>query len=264
MTDISADVLMVLRKAEIRENGNLLLSNEVLDRKLYTKTDAILKNIGYKWSKKMGLHIQENEEAFEKLSEAIDSGSYFDTRKELQFFPTPEKIVDNMLRMVENKLKGAVALEPSFGTGNILHKLIELKPKKVIGIEIDRSMFLKTSLEAKGSNSEAKESSLDLRNEDFLDTKIMEEVDVIVANPPFSKLRSAKHFIKMYEMLKFGGELVCILPTSDLVSDNSSSRRTLQAIIRSNTAEEVYLPEGEFKESGTNIPTVLIHLKKRS
>jgi predicted RNA methylase len=88
---------------------------------------------------------------------------------------------------------------------------------------------------------------------DFM--KHTEEYDVIVANPPFSKQQDIDHVNKMMDIAK--RRVVSVMSASVLFRDNKKTvafRKRVEDL--GGTFEE--LPEGTFKESGTNVRTCIV------
>ena len=250
---IAPHILTVLQQATFNEPSTIILNGE-LDRKTYTDTNKLLESIGLKWNRKLKAHIS-SEDVSEKWYNMIDSGEWVDVQKEYQYFPTPKEIVQQMIDMVNwNNVESC--LEPSFGTGNILKEFPLMTDITVYGCELNTDMFNKTIKEV--GNLE----NVELFNMDFLDFN--KSVDCIIANPPFTKLQSIKHFNHMVELLNPNGQLVCILPSGDY--DKSSSiklRQEFAKFVDDNNCEVVYLDNGDFKESGTMVKTIIVKYVKK-
>ncbi len=99
------------------------------------------------------------------------------------------------------------------------------------------------------------------KGSDFLVEYDGTKYDKIIANPPFSKNQDIDHVYKMYDALKEGGTLVTITSTHWQRSTNkkeSEFRKWLEE--RDYYMEE--LEAGTFKESGTNIVTLILKISK--
>ena len=250
---IKQELLDIIKQGVLMDNGMEYFLPEIkLDRKEYTDTNKILESLGFKWNKKSKSHIN-SEDVADKFYNMIDSGEWVDVKKEYQFFPTPKKIVENMINMIE---WGEVetCLEPSFGTGNILKELPLMTDIKVYGCELNPDMFKNTVLDM--GNLE----NVELYNIDFLDFNKM--VDVIIANPPFTKLQSIKHFFHMVELLNEGGQLICIVPSSDYDRNSSIKLRQEFTKFLDENCEVIELESGDFKDSGTMVKTIIVKYVK--
>jgi 16S rRNA G1207 methylase RsmC len=145
-------------------------------------------------------------------------------------------------------------LEPSCGLGNIAFNLPD-NNLEIDCIEINKEMADKFNI-----NRPQNTNSYYIMN---FSSKY--DYDLIIGNPPFSKLQSIKHFNKMVSLLSDNGQLVCILPVGDY--DKSSSiklRQEFTKFVDDNGCEIIYLNEGDFKESGTMVKTMIVKFEKES
>ena len=241
---IKQDVLEIFRKSEISDCGKIFTLPDIkMDRKLYTDTNKVLESIGFKWNKKTKTHLN-SEDVLDKYLEMLESGEWLDIKKELQFFPTPSELVDKMIELVDFS-KVETILEPSCGLGNIAEKLTS---NGLTLIEINKDFIPKLQNKFK----------CNIINMDFMNYSTNNKFDLIVANPPFTKLQSIKHFFKMVEHLNEGGQLVCILPFSDYDCTSSIKlRKEFTEFVDENCFVE-QIPEGAFKDSGTMVRTVIV------
>ena len=250
---IAPHILTVLQQATFNEPSTIILNGE-LDRKTYTDTNKLLESIGLKWNRKIKAHIS-SEDVSEKWYNMIDTGEWVDVQKEYQFFPTPKEIVEQMIGMVDWNGRPYV-LEPSFGAGNILFEIPHEKCSKVYGCELNTKMLKDTKLKSIGIEN------MELSNVDFLEVNGV--FNIILANPPFTKLQSIKHFNHMVELLNPNGQLVCILPYGDYDKNSSIKlRQEFAKFVDDNNCEVVYLDNGDFKESGTMVKTIIVKYVKK-
>jgi len=136
----------------------------------------------------------------EALDEIIVSGCVPDQRAH-QFYPTPDELA---IQVAELANIGAehTCLEPSAGIGGIADHM----PK-------DRTRCVEISdlhckvLEAKG---------FDVTQADFLSWagSTADRFDRVVMNPPFSEGRWLSHLTAAADLLKVGGQVTAVLPTS--------------------------------------------------
>ena len=253
---IKSEVFEIIKQGTLSECGNeYFLPNITLDRKLYTDTNKVLEGLGFKWNKKCKSHIN-SEDVSDKFYNMIDTGEWLDVKKELQFFPTPNKIVKNMINLIYWK-NGMKVLEPSSGLCNIAFNLPDMN-LEVDCVEINKE-FIDKSIKTQPNNS----NSYIFHNLDFMNFKAnLCKYDVIVANPPFSKLQDIKHFNKMLDCLKPDGQLVCILSASSYDKNSSIKlRQEFSKFVDENCNIE-FIEEGEFAESGTNVKTIMVHYNK--
>lgn len=185
----------------------------------------------------------------------IISGDDYNIKKKFQFFATPDVICDLLVSLAEISTSDNI-LEPSAGDGSIIRAINRALPNKNIScfelMPINRES-LKTL------------STANLIGDDFLTYSNLPitQFDKIIANPPFSKNQDIDHIYKMYSSLKENGRIVTIASRHWLSSNNkkeSQFRDWLQEI--GATTHDV--PQGAFKESGTNIQTIIIVINKSS
>src|SRR5690606_8774230 len=83
----------------------------------------------------------------------------------------------------------------------------------------------------------------------------------IIANPPFTKNQDIDDGMHMWKQLTPGGDLVAIMSTHWMqrVNKKESDFRIWIECFREDL---ILLSPGECKESGTNVPTVIVKLRK--
>ena len=177
------------------------------------------------------------------------------------FFPTPEALAARMVDMVDTKRVHFV-LEPSAGKGDLVDKLqskmrydgySNITDKHGSDVEIDcieKDGNLQNLLKGAGKR---------LVYDDFLKFETFKKYDLILMNPPFSE--GDKHLLKALEMMKNGGQVVCLLNAETLKNPYSNSRRELTQKLAQLGAEIKYLV-GAFTEAErvTNVEVALIYV----
>jgi hypothetical protein len=83
-----------------------------------------------------------------------------------------------------------------------------------------------------------------------------------VANPPFSKNQDIDHVMKMYDLLKKGGRLVSIMSSHWKTSKNKKETE-FREFIKKTKATVKDVEAGAFKQSGTNVATVIVVIDKK-
>lgn len=134
----------------------------------------------------------------------------------VQFYPTPPDLVDKMMKLV-NWDGVQFVLEPSAGKGDLVagvKKYIQKNPYKLDCAEIDPD--LRAVLRERGYSVVAN---------DFLTWDAQTRYDLIVMNPPFKD--GDKHLLHALDLMKHGGQIVCLLNSSTLYNDESHVRRDL-------------------------------------
>ncbi len=250
MSKLSTQVLNVLERSEIKDNSVILPEN--LDRKIYQDVNKVLENIEGKWNKKTKAHIFPKNPT-EYIENVILTGEMTDYKKQFQFFPTPEKIVDQLIELADIQKTDKV-LEPSAGNGVILKKVSSVTGSLPFFCEINDEMrhkYLDDYLYLQ-------RDFLDLEKETVLNCGI----NKIVANPPFSNQQDVDHVLYMYELLPPGGLLVSVMSNSWTFRENRKSTE-FRLFLDQNNAEIIDLDAGAFKESGTMVATCIVKIRKK-
>lgn len=253
---ISEKVLNILESSKME--GNKLYLTAQLDRKEYLEVNKILEIIGGKWNKKEKAHIFPGD-AFSVVDDVILNGEVTCPKDEFNYFPTPDKIVAKLIDLAEIK-NGMSVLEPSAGQGAILKQLTQFLDLDVVAVEFMRENadVLLKSLCDYGK----KFRKYALWNLDFL-TVFKENkgnFDRIVMNPPFCKKQEIKHVLHAYDNLKEGGILVSVMSPGVTFRQDSLTKQ-LKSLI--DECGEIHpLASGSFKESGTNVETIIVKLRK--
>ena len=171
--------------------------------------------------------------------------------KDLQYYPTPKKVIDILFRDVylDSSMK---VLEPSCGCGRILDFLKIKGIRNSIGVEFDNSRV---------NQCLSKGHRVIQRN--FLELIPVQEYDLVVMNPPFYGKHYIKHVEKALKWLKNRGELICLLPSSARYDHKLINKEFLEENNASTGWGDGWtdLPVGSFSESGTNINTSFIKIR---
>ena len=241
---ISNDILNILDKCTV-EGNTVFLTCGQLDRKTYEAVNKCLESIGGKWNRKAKGHVF-NSDPTDLLDNLILTGETTDLKKEYQYFPTPEVIVDKMIELAEIQPSN-ILLEPSAGQGAIVDKF----PKE--------NIF--TCIELNPSNAKVlNNKGYQVLERDFL-TYSDYKFDRIVMNPPFSKQQDVDHILHAWDLLEDGGILVSVVSESPFFRENKKSVEFRQWL-EENDADVIELDAGAFKESGTMVKTRLIKVCK--
>ena len=177
------------------------------------------------------------------------------------FYPTPETLAARMVDMIDTKRVHFV-LEPSAGKGDLVDKLknkmsyygySNITGKHGSDVEVDcieKDCNLQNLLKGAGKR---------LVFDDFLKFETFKKYDLILMNPPFSE--GDKHLLKALEMMKNGGQVVCLLNAETLKNPYSNSRKELLQKLEQLDAEIKYL-EGAFTEAErqTTVEVALIYV----
>lgn len=166
------------------------------------------------------------------------------------YFPTPKKVVDTMIEYAELEA-GHKVLEPNGGSGAIIEEVFKVTGRKVTAYEVNYSLV--EILEAQGNST--------VMHTDFLSVPEAPEFDRILMNPPFENLQDVDHVQHAYKFLNEGGRMVAIMSPSPFFRQDKKST-DFREWFESVGGEKIDLPEGSFKESGTNVNTVMVVISK--
>ncbi len=249
---LDPDVLAVLSTLDYPK-ANQALITEALDRPLYLRVDKALRALGGTWSRGAKVHVFSGY-ARDDIEAAITSEEVT-TDQDLGHFPTPAPLARELVTRAQVRA-GQWALEPSAGAGDLAAALIAAGAR-VTAIERDpiRRQALRLRLPA----------ATVLEHDDFLAYQPWKtgesgrrSFDRVVMNPPFRKIGSGDHLdhaYHAYRLLAPGGILVCVLPASVLFRRDRRYREFHGWA--SEVGELAELPDGSFRDSGTNVRTVL-------
>lgn len=251
MKKISNELVNVLERCDIK--GNNLFIPEQLDRTMYAQLKKLCLNMNGVWNRKVG-GIVFDRDPNDYIESIILTGSYTDVKKLYQFFPTPEKVVDIMIKFAEFK-NTDIIFEPSAGSLNIVNKV---KP-------LVNNIYVS---ELNPEHYEKYPKDLVMLSTDFLQVRksqvIARQINKIIANPPFNKLQDidhVNHMIDLLEGVKDAKIITIMSPGYQYreVEKAKSFRNRLDNLQASGSKiQEIDLPEKSFSESGTNIKTVLL------
>ncbi len=183
--------------------------------------------------------------------------------KDLQYYPTPKAVCDKLMNMLDVCSASPRILEPSAGDGAIVRALIE---KDICGgAHIDAIEIHEGRAQA---CAQIWNDKLTVTCENFLNRTALPVYDYAVMNPPFSGDHYMQHVQHAFEMLVAGGELLAVLPITAKVGESKRQiafREWAGKHSRYGNNNEPYfvdLPQSSFKESGTNINTVILSMQK--
>jgi len=179
------------------------------------------------------------------------------------FYPTPQNLINRMLNDTDfiNFREVGSVMEPSAGKGDLVEAIIE-KFKSVT--------YNSYSREDKVYNIDCIELEPDLRHilmgkkmrvihDDFLTYDGYKKYDVIISNPPFSS--GVKHLLKMIEMQKRGGKIICLLNSESILNPYSNERKDLVRKLKTYDAKIEYIENAfDNAERTTNVTVALIKI----
>lgn len=262
---IAPEALAVLSACTVEQLGPTSVVKIVsgqLDRKLYTRVNDVLTEIGGKWNRAAKGHIFPTNEGQtrERLDGVILSGEIAPLRKN-GFFPTPTILAATMATQARLK-QGQRILEPSAGSGSLVDAILSTLGTPRIDTTI-RVLEFNVELAQKLADKYNDQPTVFVNPTDFLAWRLDAGVyayDRIIMNPPFENRADAKHVLHAYSLLKPGGRLVSIMASAVNFRRESEYQQVRELIEAHGTIED--LPAGTFKESGTMVGTVIVSIDK--
>jgi len=194
-----------------------------------------------------------------------------DVAKNMGWFPTPAKVVDQMINRSDIHYARSYVpengdvlriLEPSAGEGAIALGVVEaMKESRVsaaitcVELHPDRAAWLQTAGFAPPQGHRTIQA-------DFL-ACTPEEIglfDRILMNPPFDMQRDIDHVFHATRFLAPGGQIVAIMSAGVEFRENRKAV-AFRKLVADMKGEIYDLPLGSFEESGTSVSTCLVTLK---
>jgi predicted RNA methylase len=218
-----------------------------LDRKVYERVNKVLELAGGKWNRKCGGHVFADP-ASDALEPIFLNGQIADLRREFQVFETPQDLAADIVARAAVE-HGHGVLEPSAGSGRIAAEAkraggqvacVEIRPEAIAGL---REQGFASVIEA-----------------DFLALPTGPPgplFDRVVMNPPFAKGADAKHVLHALKFLRPGGRLVSVMAGSAPYR-TAGAYRHLHQVLGDLIHKFSPLPEGAFRDAGTDVNTCLL------
>lgn len=260
MPKLDEKYLEFLHKSEMDYNTfTLQLPNIQLDRKVYLAINKFLEACGGKWNRKRKCHEFCEFDFNEKLLPNFTDGEFIDDKKEFGFFETPENVIQLLL---ENILFDEIVikniLEPSAGTGVIVDYISKNNVSDFdLNIDvIELNATRRKHLENRGYN---------LIHDDFLTFENPDNTnyDLIIANPPFNKQDDIRHVSKMIDIAKDDCIIRSVMSNSVTFRENKLVKEFYKKLYEECDYWHIEpLSDDSFKESGTKVKTVIIHIEK--
>jgi len=255
--DIDSDIREILKQGHTDENIYFLPTIQ-LSREDYVKVNKVLEISGGKWNRGKKGHVFASNEAAKAMIRIADQENVVDKKKTYQFFETPKEVAEQMVELADIRDEMMV-LEPSAGHGAIAEAIARYDIEKPI---YNVGLILVDIDPEKCEVLEEKKIA-PVVCADFLGTFADEygKFDRIIMNPPFTKGQDAEHVFHAYsKCLENGGRLVSVMSGSIKFNQQKKYQKVRELIEKN--GEIIDLPEFSFKESGTNVNTVIVILNK--
>lgn len=242
-TRLRADVLGALNACIT--DGHEVRITERLAPRLYQQVNEVLSTLGGSWHTGRQAHVFA-EPPGPRLLQVIQTSEIF-TARDFEFFETPAALVERVIRKARIE-RGMLVGEPNAGQG-----ALALAAAEIVGIENVHCHELMPAnvlhLQRLGFNVQAPV--------DFLGTQPRPVLDRVVMNPPFSGGRDMQHVLHASKWLKPGGRLVSITSTQWRDRETAAAGAFREFLDRHN-ADIDDIPSGAFRQSGTDVPTLLV------
>jgi hypothetical protein len=214
-----------------------------LDRDTYQAVNKALEVMGGKWNRKAGAHLFPVDPR-SQVEGLLNDGALTVARD--GYFPTPLPIGRRMAELA-NLYPGAIVLEPSAGTGELIAAILEVEPTcQVSAIE-------KNEQRAQSLANGVK--TYRVIGRDFLEHR--GEWPRIIQNPPFEEGQDIEHVRHAYDCLTPGGRLVSAMGESAFFREDRKATE-FRAWLDGIGGYDVDLPAGAFNESGTGVKARLV------
>lgn len=252
---ITPEVRSILSLARVTQNA-VHLGPDRLHPKVYSEVNKALSLLGGKWNTKAQAHLFPSDPRG-KIADLVRGEPLINHKQRRQAFYTPASVAEDMCFLAQIE-RGDHVLEPSAGEG-ALASVATAHGALVTCVEFDEATC--ASLLVPGLYH-------DVVCRDFLSLKpgrwnAVDSFDAILMNPPFSKGQDIAHVRHAFQFLKPGGHLVAITSTGWQQHSSRIASREFREFVAEHSALNVMeLPAGTFRESGTDIATLMLCLAK--
>ncbi len=179
---------------------------------------------------------------FQRLKQRHEEGTAPRAVSSFQLFQTPAPLAQRMVALAGDRAALCI-LEPSAGLGRLLDAAAPCNPAEVVAVELAQQC----------ADELRRREGLRVVQRDFLEVNPAElgQFDAILMNPPFHMRADVRHILHAQKFLLPGGVLVA------LCLDTHHREKALRPL--ASTWEQI--PAGAFKESNTNVPTVMLSIR---
>lgn len=211
-----------------------------------------MQGLGGRWvgGKTQGFRFGKRVDVAAVIAAAIATGKITNEAREADFVASPPPVAERVVELAAIRPNDRV-LEPSAGRGAIADAVLAAEPK----VDLVLCELLednRDALVAKG-HGEALTEERDFMRADLGD------FDVVVMNPPFKD--EIVHVTRAYGMLRPGGRLVSVMSGGILFRQDARTTAFREWVTAQGGAIEE-LPSGSFRESGTDVSTVIVCLRQ--
>jgi predicted RNA methylase len=244
---LTDDILAVLTERAEIDGNRLVLTGPRMNPKLYQLANEVLEAVGGRWTTSVQAHVFPIDAA-EAIAPVLATGEVVtlrEKRTQAQYFPTPAPIVARLLELADLK-PGMEVLEPSAGSGAIATAAAS---RGAVVDCFERDPGYAAVLAETGAVHS-------VRVADFLTVAPDARYDRVVMNPPFTKGADMEHVTHALQFLKPDGLLAAVM--SWTVVDHNRRTANFRSLVEARGGTVEAVAAGAFKESGTDVPTVIV------
>lgn len=247
---VTDDVMLILTNCRT-EVDKLYLPGQ-LERKTYEAVNKVLEAAGWKWSRRDKAHLADGGAA-DALDQIVLTGEVA-RPQDFGFFETPDAVAGMLVDEADVK-SGHKILEPSAGRGALVRRVAELAELvDCYEVQAKHCAYLRVAFTG---------LPVVVEEADFLAVTPIPIYDRVIMNPPFAKRQDVAHVLHALKFLKPGGVLASVMSAGARFRQDRLAQE-FRAVIDSTGGYIEDLPEGAFKESGTNVRTVMAVIPYRS
>lgn len=232
------------------EDNVLKLPSVQFNKKSYSEAKKWIEEAGGQWKggKVQGFTFPFNAE---RVFSILHSGRRCNLQQDFQFFETPAEVADWLVMLAGGIDSDDTVLEPSAGRGSLVKAIHRNCPDVMVDCY---------ELMPENRETLQKMGGIRIIGEDFM-KECSGVWSKIIANPPFSNNQDIRHIMHMYGHLADGGTLAAIASRHWKLGQEAICIQFREWL--RNTGAEVYdISSGEFRESGTSIPTTAIIIRR--
>lgn len=244
---IDDETMTVLRASTVTETSVKLPAGQ-LARPLYAKVNKVLETAGGKWNRSAQAHTFTTDPR-PALGLAVEKGAILDVKKATQAFYTPMGVARQVV--AHASVEGKAVLEPSAGHGALADACMVAGARSVVCVESD----------PQSAHHLRRTFTFEVIEGDFL-KQSPTQFDRVVMNPPFTAGQDIAHVTHAFQFLRPGGRLVAIMSPSWQTAQNKKAT-AFRSFVEQHGRVAEQVEAGAFKESGTNIATVIVVLDRR-
>ena len=233
------------------EDNVLRLPQVQFNKKSYAEAKKWIEEAGGSWQggKVQGFIFPFNPE---RVFSILNEGKRCNLAQDFQFFETPPDVADWLVMLAGGIHEHDKVLEPSAGRGALVKSIHRSCPDVVVDC-YEMMPENKELLSGLGG--------INIIGDDFTKSTIGKKYTKIIANPPFSGNQDIRHVRMMYDMLEQGGTLASITSAHWEFAEEKTCR-DFRKWLKDVGGAKYEIEAGSFKESGTEIKTIAVVIKR--